>query len=94
LSRMSKHFGVSKDRCSNVRSHERGLGGRITPSGSQWLLKAGAKGWKSAGYSNRSASVGFTAEARWAGTSAAPNVAEHKIKVAMAIVAGSVGLMS
>src|SRR5438046_7117413 len=46
------------------------------------------------GYSKRNASVGFTAEARWAGMSAAPNVAEHKIKVAIAIVAGSVGLTS
>ena len=47
-----------------------------------------------AGYSNRSASVGFTAEARRAGMSAAPSAAEHRIKVAAAIVAGSVGLTS
>ncbi len=46
------------------------------------------------GYSNRSASVGFTAEARRAGIRAALNPAEHKISVAMAIVAGSVGLTS
>jgi hypothetical protein len=44
-------------------------------------------------HSNPSASVGFTAEARRAGMSAAPNVAAHKINVAAAIVAGSVGLM-
>jgi hypothetical protein len=35
-----------------------------------------------AGHSNRSASVGFTAEARRAGMSAAPNVAAHKINMA------------
>ena len=54
---------------------------------------AGANGWKLAGYSNRSASVGFTAEAQRAGISAAPNVAEQKTNVAMTIVDGSVGLM-
>src|SRR6185503_4049183 len=57
-------------------------------------LKSGGKERKLASYSNRNASVGLTAEARRAGMSAAPNVAEHKIKVAMAIDAGSVGLMS
>ena len=45
-------------------------------------------------YSNRSASVGFTAEARRAGMSAAPSAVEHRTKVAARIVTGSVGLTS
>src|SRR5215470_15906458 len=45
-------------------------------------------------YSNRSASVGFTADARWAGMSAAPSAVEHRTKVAARIVTGSVGVTS
>src|SRR5215472_6080297 len=46
----------------------------------------------SVNYSNRSASVGFTADARRAGMTAAPNAVEHRTKVAARIVTGSVGL--
>src|SRR5437016_6812006 len=46
----------------------------------------------SVNYSNRSASVGFTADARRAGMSAAPSAVEHRTKVAAKIVTESVGL--
>src|SRR5207247_11090660 len=45
-------------------------------------------------YSNRSASVGFTADARRAGMSAAASAVEHRTRVAARIVTGSVGLTS
>src|SRR5258707_11734419 len=57
-------------------------------------MVARSKGRYSINYSNRSASVGFTAEARWAGMSAAPGAVEHRTKVAARIVTGSVGLTS
>ena len=43
-------------------------------------------------HSKRRASVGFTVDARRAGMRAAPRVATQRIRVAAAIVAGSVGV--
>jgi hypothetical protein len=78
-------------------------GYRAQPDGGRLFGEPGRRSWiidatpsariERAGHSNRSASVGFTPEARRAGMRAAPNVAAHKINVAAAIVAGSVGLM-
>src|SRR5947209_5006793 len=48
----------------------------------------------SVNYSNRSASVGLTADARRAGMSAALSAVEHRTKVAARIVTESVGLTS
>lgn len=55
-------------------------------------------GWPACGesmsYSSRKASIGFTPEARCAGMSAAPIAAEQRIRIAIAITAGSEGFTS